>query len=258
MQGYKVLHPIGWDAFGLPAENAALKHKTNPATWTDKNIEDMKQQLKSIGLDYDWGCELATCKPEYYKWTQSIFLKLYESGLVYQKKSTVNWDPIDQTVLANEQVIDGKGWRSGANVEQKEINQWFVKITDYAERLLDDLDLLDNWPNEVKLMQKNWIGKSSGTTVRFKTNHGEDLEVYTTRVDTIFGVTFMALAIDHPLTIAASADNPQLVAFIEQCKKVENAEADLAKKDKAGIKLDIVAICPITNREILFGLQTMF
>ncbi|WP_288345988.1 class I tRNA ligase family protein, partial [uncultured Pseudoalteromonas sp.] len=193
LQGKNVMQPMGWDAFGLPAENAAIKNNTAPAKWTYENIDYMRNQLKQLGFGYDWDREIATCHPEYYKWEQWFFTKLYEKGLVYKKMSTVNWDPVDQTVLANEQVIDGRGWRSGAIVEQKEIPQWFIKITDYAQELLDDLDKLDHWPEQVKTMQRNWIGRSEGLEIEFKRADNEDtFSVYTTRPDTFMGVTYVA------------------------------------------------------------------
>ena len=193
MLGKNVLHPMGWDAFGLPAENAAIQNKTAPAPWTDQNIENMRDQLKRLGFSYDWDRELATCQPDYYKWEQWFFTKLYERGLVYKKESEVNWDPVDQTVLANEQVVDGRGWRSGALVEKKKIPQWFIKITDYAEELLSGLDDLEGWPDAVKTMQRNWIGKSVGAEVVFAVEGADDLRVFTTRPDTIYGVTYCLL-----------------------------------------------------------------
>ena len=200
MLGKNVMQPMGWDAFGLPAENAALKNNVAPAGWTYSNIDYMKQQLNSLGFGYDWKREIATCKPEYYRWEQWFFTKLYEKGLVYKKMSTVNWDPVDQTVLANEQVIDGRGWRSGALIERKEIPQWFIKITDYAEQLLNDLDKLDEWPEQVKTMQRNWIGRSEGLELHFDIEGEKDsLTVFTTRPDTLMGVSYVAIATEHPL-----------------------------------------------------------
>ncbi|MCP5161545.1 MAG: leucine--tRNA ligase [Hahellaceae bacterium] len=251
MQGKNVMQPMGWDAFGLPAENAAIKNNVAPAKWTYENIEYMKNQLKQLGFGYDWNRELATCRPEYYQWEQWFFTKLYEKGLVYKKNSTVNWDPVDQTVLANEQVVDGRGWRSGAPVEQKEIPQWFIKITDYAEELLNDLDQLDDWPEQVKTMQRNWIGRSEGVELSFKVaNTGEDLSVYTTRPDTLMGVTFVAVAAQHPLTLGAAANNAELSAFIESCKNTKVAEADMATMEKKGMPLGINAVHPITGEEV--------
>ena len=208
MLGKNVLQPMGWDAFGLPAENAAIKNKSAPAAWTYENIDYMRGQLQRLGFGYDWDRELATCRPEYYRWEQWFFTKLCEKGLVYKKMSTVNWDPVDQTVLANEQVIEGRGWRSGALVERKEIPQWFVKITAYADELLNDLDQLDGWPEQVKAMQKNWIGRSEGVELDFAIEGprgNELLRVYTTRPDTLMGVSYMAVAADHPLASAAAA-----------------------------------------------------
>ncbi|QTH64403.1 leucine--tRNA ligase [Psychrosphaera ytuae] len=251
LQGKNVMQPMGWDAFGLPAENAAIKHKTAPAKWTYENIEYMKSQLTSLGFGYDWDREVATCTPEYYRWEQWFFTKLYEKGLVYKKTATVNWDPVDQTVLANEQVIDGRGWRSGALVEQKEIPQWFIKITDYAEELLNDLDQLEGWPDTVKAMQKNWIGRSEGAEVTFPLVGSEQaLEVYTTRPDTLYGVTYVAVAAQHPIALEAADNNPELAAFIEQCKSQSVAEADMATMEKLGVDTGLKAIHPLTGEEV--------
>ncbi|ABC32027.1 leucyl-tRNA synthetase [Hahella chejuensis KCTC 2396] len=248
MQGKNVLQPMGWDAFGLPAENAALKNNVAPAKWTYENIAYMKNQLKLLGFGYDWNRELATCRPEYYKWEQWFFTRLYEKGLVYKKMSTVNWDPVDETVLANEQVIDGKGWRSGAVVERREIPQWFIKITDYAEQLLNDLDKLENWPEQVKTMQRNWINKSEGVEFHFKLkDHDGDLQVYTTRPDTIMGVTYVAIAPQHPLALEAAASNPQLAKFLDECKNTKVAEADMATMEKRGMDTGFFVIHPLTN-----------
>lgn len=254
MQGKNVLHPMGWDAFGLPAENAALKHNTAPAHWTYSNTEHMKTQLKALGFGFDWSREVTTCKPDYYKWEQWFFTRLYEKGMVYKKMSTVNWDPIDQTVLANEQVIDGRGWRSGALVERKEIPQWFIKITDYAEELLDDLDKLPNWPEQVKTMQRNWIGKSRGVEMRFDLAQpvGEHtaFEIYTTRPDTIMGVTYVSLAAEHPIAKYLAQNNSELANFIAQCKVQSVAEADMATMEKKGIDTGIKALHPITGEPV--------
>lgn len=251
MQGKNVLQPMGWDAFGLPAENAAIQHKVPPAKWTYQNIEHMKGQLQQLGLGYDWERELATCQPEYYRWEQWFFLKLYEKGLVYRKNSVVNWDPVDQTVLANEQVIDGRGWRSGALVERKEIPQWFIKITDYAEALLKDIEQLEGWPNQVRLMQKNWIGRSVGATVYFEVkDHTNKIEIFTTCPDTLLGVTFMAVAAEHPLAKEAAQSNPQMAKFIEECKHTKTAEADLATLEKHGLDTGFKAINPLNGEEI--------
>lgn len=251
MQGKNVLQPMGWDAFGLPAENAAIDNRTAPATWTYQNIDYMRQQLKSLGFGYDWSRELATCDPDYYRWEQWFFTKLFEKGLVYKKNATVNWDPVDQTVLANEQVIDGRGWRSGALVEQREIPQWFIKITAYADELLNDLDQLDGWPEQVKLMQRNWIGRSEGVEIDFDVvGQAAQLTVYTTRPDTLFGVTYMAVAAQHPLAQAAAKDNPELAAFIDTIKNNKIAEADLATIDKQGMDTGVRVIHPLTEAEI--------
>ncbi len=251
LNGKNVMQPMGWDAFGLPAENAAINHKTAPAKWTYENIDYMKNQLNSLGFGYDWNREVATCSPEYYRWEQWFFTKLYEKGLVYKKTATVNWDPVDQTVLANEQVIDGRGWRSGALVEQKEIPQWFIKITGYAEELLTDLDQLDNWPEQVKTMQKNWIGRSEGADIKFQiVGEDESLEVYTTRPDTLLGVTYVAVAGQHPLALKAAETNPKLAEFIEECKSQSVAEADMATMEKLGFDTGYKAIHPITGEEV--------
>ena len=250
MQNFNVFQPMGWDAFGLPAENAAIQNKVNPKDWTDQNIENMRTQLKSLGLSYDWSKELRTCDPKYYKWEQIIFKKFYEAGLVYRKKSLVNWDPIDQTVLANEQVIDGMGWRSGAKVELKEIDQWFIKITDYAEELLDSLENL-NWPENVKLMQKNWIGKSNGAEIKYQIlNSKEELTAFSTRPDTIFGVSFLALSPNHPISIKLGTENNEIEKFLGQCKESKAAEADMATAEKLGIDTGIKVSHPITNKEL--------
>ncbi|MEE2000256.1 leucine--tRNA ligase [Alkalimonas sp. MEB108] len=251
MQGKNVMQPMGWDAFGLPAENAAINHKTAPAKWTYENIDYMRTQLKRLGFGYDWSRELATCKPEYYRWEQWFFTKLYEKGLVYKKMSTVNWDPIDQCVLANEQVIDGRGWRSGALVEQRELAQWFIKITDYAEELLADLDQLDEWPEQVRTMQKNWIGRSEGVEITFDVaDSDQQVSVFTTRPDTLYGVTYMAVAAQHPLALQAAANNPALAAFIEECKGGKVAEAELATMEKKGMATGIYAVHPLTGAKL--------
>jgi len=254
MQGKNVLHPMGWDAFGLPAENAAIQNKTAPAKWTYSNIEYMKSQLKSLGFGFDWSREIATCKPDYYKWEQWFFTRLYEKGLVYKKMSTVNWDPIDQTVLANEQVIDGRGWRSGALVERKEIPQWFIKITDYAEELLNDLDQLPHWPEQVKTMQRNWIGKSRGVEMTFDLSSpvGEykSFDIYTTRPDTLMGVTYVSLAAEHPISHLLAKNNPALAEFIKSCKTQAVAEAEMATMEKRGMDTGIKALHPLTGEPV--------
>lgn len=251
LQGKNVMQPMGWDAFGLPAENAAIKNNTAPAKWTYENIDYMRNQLKQLGFGYDWDREIATCHPEYYKWEQWFFTKLYEKGLVYKKMSTVNWDPVDQTVLANEQVIDGRGWRSGAVVEQKEIPQWFIKITDYAQELLDDLDKLEHWPEQVKTMQRNWIGRSEGLEIDFKrADNGETFTVYTTHPDTFMGVTYVGVAAGHPIAQEAAKNNPAVAAFVEECKNTKVAEADMATMEKKGIDTGFKAIHPLTGEEV--------
>ena len=248
MQGKNVMQPMGWDAFGLPAENAAVANKSAPAKWTYANIDYMKNQLKQLGFGYDWSRELATCKPDYYRWEQWFFTQLYEKGLVYKKMSTVNWDPVDQTVLANEQVVDGRGWRSGALVEQKKIPQWFIRITDYAEELLADLDKLEDWPEQVKTMQRNWIGKSEGTELTFGLQGREDgLTVYTTRPDTLMGVSYMAVAAEHPLARAAAEHSREVAEFIDQCRNAKVAEADMATMEKKGVDTGYQAIHPLTQ-----------
>jgi leucyl-tRNA synthetase len=251
MQGKHVLQPIGWDAFGMPAENAAIKRGIPPAKWTYQNIEDMRGQFKRLGYGYDWTREVTTCKPEYYRWEQWLFTKLFEKGLVYRKNSVVNWDPVDQTVLANEQVIDGRGWRSDALVERREIPQWFMKITAYADELLDNLDRLEGWPDSVKTMQRNWIGRSEGIELSFDVqDEDEKLSVYTTRPDTLMGVTYMAVAAEHPLAQKAAATNPDLAEFIEDCKKMQAAEAALETMEKRGMPLGISAIHPISGEDV--------
>tara|TARA_Y100001936_G_scaffold62490_1_gene61559 strand:- start:2960 stop:5371 length:2412 start_codon:yes stop_codon:yes gene_type:complete len=250
MQNFNVFQPMGWDAFGLPAENAAIQNKVNPKNWTNQNIENMKNQLQSLGLSYDWSKELRTCDPSYYKWEQLIFKKFHEAGLVYRKKSLVNWDPVDKTVLANEQVIDGKGWRSGAQVELKEIDQWFIKITNYADELLESLDALD-WPENVKLMQKNWIGKSNGAEIKYQLENSEKiLTTFSTRPDTIFGVSFLALSPNHPLSIEIAENNEKVKNFLDLCKESKAAEADMAKAEKLGIDTGIKVIHPITEKKL--------
>ncbi|MCE5163007.1 leucine--tRNA ligase [Plesiomonas sp. PI-19] len=251
MQGKNVLQPIGWDAFGLPAENAAIKNKTAPAPWTYDNIEYMKNQLKMLGFGYDWKREIATCKPEYYRWEQWFFTKLYEKGLVYKKTSSVNWCPNDQTVLANEQVIEGCCWRCDTKVEQKEIPQWFIKITDYADQLLSDLDGLNEWPDMVKTMQRNWIGRSEGVDITFDIDGMDDtLTVYTTRPDTFMGVTYVGIAAGHPLAQKAAENNPELAAFINECRNTKVAEAELATMEKKGVATGLYAIHPLNGRKV--------
>lgn len=251
MRGKNVLQPMGWDAFGLPAENAAIKNNTAPAAWTYKNIDYMRTQLKSMGLGIDWSREIATCTPEYYRWEQWFFTQLYEKGLVYRKKSTVNWDPVDQTVLANEQVIDGRGWRSGALIEQREIDQWFLKITAYADELLEEINNMPGWPQQVRTMQENWIGRSEGVELEFGLQGSDSkLSVFTTRPDTLMGVTYVAVAAQHPLALQAAVSNPDLAAFIDDCKQVKVAEADMATMEKKGMATGAMAIHPLTGESV--------
>lgn len=251
MLGKNVLQPMGWDAFGLPAENAALQHKIPPAEWTYKNIDFMRNQMKRLGLGYDWSREITTCDPKYYRWEQWFFLKLLEKGLVYKKNSEVNWDPVDQTVLANEQVINGRGWRSNALVERREIPQWFFKITAYAEELLNDIDQLTGWPEQVRTIQRNWIGKSLGAEVTFSlTDSEEKLNVYTTRPDTLFGVTYLALAPQHPIVKEIAKANPEIEHFLNECKNIKVAEAEIATMEKRGLPLGMDVVHPITHEKI--------
>ena len=251
MLGKNVLQPMGWDAFGLPAENAAIKNNVPPAQWTYENINYMRTQLQALGFGYDWSREVATCHPDYYRWEQWFFIQLFKRGLVYKKTATVNWDPVDQTVLANEQVIDGRGWRSDALIERREIPQWFIKITDYAEELLTDLDKLDGWPEQVKTMQRNWIGRSEGVELQFSLqDKKENLSVFTTRPDTLMGVSYLAMAFEHPLAQAAAADNPELQRFMKEHGNTKTAEADLATMEKLGMDTGLKAIHPITGKEV--------
>ena len=246
--GHEVLHPMGWDAFGMPAENAAMEKGVHPGGWTRDNIEHMKAQLKRLGFALDWSRELATCEPDYYGHEQALFIDLYEAGLVYRKESEVNWDPVDMTVLANEQVIDGKGWRSGAEVEKRKLSQWFLKITDFAEELLEGLGSLENWPDKVRLMQENWIGKSKGLEFSFDLSNGETLPVYTTRPDTIFGASFVAVAADHPLAQGLDSDDAR--DFIALCKKGGTTAAELETAEKLGFDTGITAKHPFTGAEL--------
>ena len=249
MQGFNVFQPMGWDAFGLPAENAAIKNKVDPQSWTEQNIENMKSQLKRLGFSYDWSKELKTCDPNYFRWEQEIFTLLHKKGLVYRKKSLVNWDPVDETVLANEQVIDGKGWRSGATVELKEIDQWFLKITDYADELLTSAESLD-WPENVKSMQKNWIGKSFGSEIKFSLLNEEELTAFTTRIDTIYGVTYIAISPNHPLAQNLATDNSEINEFIKKCNATKMAEADMAKAEKLGFKTNLKVKHPFIDMNL--------
>ncbi|WP_033926544.1 leucine--tRNA ligase [Sphingomonas sp. 35-24ZXX] len=245
MQGFEVLHPMGWDAFGMPAENAAMEKGVHPGGWTRDNIAAMRKQLKRLGFALDWSRELATCEPEYYGHEQALFLDLYAAGLVYRKESAVNWDPVDQTVLANEQVIDGKGWRSGAQVERRKLSQWFLKITDFADELLEGLDTLEDWPEKVRSMQANWIGKSQGLTFSFALNgSATTIPVYSTRPDTIFGASFVAIAADHPIAQSIAAENPEAAAFIERCKAGGTTAAELETAEKLGFDTGLRALHP--------------
>ena len=250
MQGCEVLHPMGWDAFGMPAENAAMEKGVHPAGWTYQNIETMKGQLKQLGFALDWSREFATCDPEYYGHEQALFIDLFNAGLVYRKESEVNWDPVDMTVLANEQVIDGKGWRSGAEVEKRKLNQWFLKITDFADELLEGVQGLEHWPQKVRLMQENWIGKSQGLEFAFDLSNGETLPVYTTRPDTIFGASFVAVAADHPIAQGVAADSAEARDFIALCKKGGTTAAELETAEKLGFDTGITAKHPFTGEPL--------
>jgi leucyl-tRNA synthetase len=250
LKGKNVLQPMGWDAFGLPAENAAIKRNIPPAKWTYQNIAHMRTQMKALGFAFDWSREFETCDPLYYKWEQWFFTRLFRKGLVYKKAAFVNWDPVDQTVLANEQVIDGRGWRSDALVERRELAQWFVKITDYAEELLEDLDKLAGWPDKIKTMQRNWIGRSEGVEIKFQLNGAEAVSVYTTRPDTLMGVTYLAVAPQHPLAVSAAGNNPELQTFLDDCNQTKVAEADMAKQEKQGLPTGQDVIHPITGEPV--------
>jgi leucyl-tRNA synthetase len=251
MRGRNVLQPMGWDAFGLPAENAAIERRVAPAEWTYANIEHMRAQLKRLGFGYDWGRELATCRPDYYRWEQWFFLELFRKGLVYKKTALVNWDPVDQTVLANEQVIDGKGWRSGATVERRLIPQWFLRITDYAEELLAGLDALEGWPEAVCTMQRHWIGRSQGVEAYFEIpERATTLCVFTTRPDTLMGVTYLAVAAEHPLAVEAAAGDPKLRAFLDECRRSGTSEAVLETMEKAGLPLGLEALHPVSGERL--------
>src|SRR5207253_1054672 len=248
MTGHEVLHPMGWDAFGMPAENAAMEKKVHPGAWTRSNIATMRAQLKRLGFALDWSRELATCDPDYYGQEQALFLDLFAAGLVYRKQSEVNWDPVDMTVLANEQVIDGKGWRSGAQVDRRKLSQWFLKITDFAEELLDGLQTLDEWPEKVRVMQENWIGKSRGLQFRFRLVESVDsidsVEVFTTRPDTIFGASFVAVAPDHPLATAAAAQDPKAAQFIAECQRRGTSLAEIETQEKKGYRTSLEVVHP--------------
>ena len=239
-KGFNVLHPMGWDAFGMPAENAAMENNIHPGTWTYKNIDEMKAQLKPMGLSIDWSREFATCDKTYYKHQQELFIDMLEQDLAYRKKSLVNWDPVDKTVLANEQVENGKGWRSGAEIEKRELTQWFFKISDYAQELLESLDNLPNWPEKVKTMQKNWIGRSEGASIMFSLEnspHLDKLEVFTTRPDTIFGMSFCAISPNHPLAKALAKNNESIKLFLEECNSLSTDQASLEKLEKRELRL---------------------
>ena len=255
-QGYNVLHPMGWDAFGLPAENAAIQNNSHPEAWTLANIKTMRDQLKMIGLSYDWSRELATCLPDYYKHEQLFFLKFLEAGLAYRKEAEVNWDPVDNTVLANEQVIDGRGWRSGAIVERRKLSQWFLRISDFSEDLLAGLDTLQQWPEKVRLMQEKWIGKSQGATLKLSVVGGqrsETLDIYTTRPDTIFGMSFCAIAPQHPLVtelLSLTADRRPLETFLSECNQLGTSEEAIEKAEKKGFDTGLKIKHPFEDREV--------
>ena len=261
LKQFNVLHPMGWDSFGMPAENAAKQNKLDPKTWTNQNISTMKSQLKKLGLSIDWDREISTCSSDYYKHQQKFFLDLYDKGLVYRKENYVNWDPVDQTVLANEQVIDGKGWRSGAPVERKKLNQWFFNISKFSEELLSDLDTLDEWPNKVKVMQKNWIGKSLGCEINFKLVKNEkisEIKCFSTRPDTLFGLSFLALSVDHPLSKFYENDE-NFIKFKNECSKTGTTEESIASAEKIGFKTELLAINPlIMKKKYLYILQILF
>lgn len=251
MLGKNVMQPIGWDAFGLPAENAAIKNNIAPAAWTRDNIKHLREQMKQMGFAYDWSREITTCDPEFYRWEQWFFLRLFKKGLAYKKNAEVNWDPVDQTVLANEQVVEGRGWRSGAVVERKEIPQWFLKITSYAQELLNDLDKLEHWPHQVKTMQRNWIGRSEGVEIHFTLKEQQEtLTIFTTRPDTLYGVTYIAIAPQHPLTKKLAEHDSELKKFIEECRNIKVAEAEIATMEKRGMPLGLTVKHPLTGQGI--------
>ena len=251
-KGFNVLHPMGWDAFGLPAENAAIERGIHPGKWTIENISSMRAQLKTMGLSYDWDREVTTCSPDYYRHEQKMFLDFLKAGLAYRKKSWVNWDPVEHTVLANEQVVDGKGWRSGAPVERRQLSQWFLSISDYAEELLAAIEKLDKWPDRVRLMQHNWIGRSEGAEVHFNIEKTDQkIEVFTTRPDTLYGASFIALSAQHPLARYWQADNPELQAFIAECASLGTSEAAIEKAEKKGFFTGYHAAHPIIDGKIL-------
>jgi len=250
MQGFNVLHPMGWDSFGMPAENAARLNNLDPKSWTEKNISTMKEQLKRLGLSIDWDREISTCSEKYYKHQQKFFLELYDKGLVYRKENYVNWDPVDETVLANEQVIDGKGWRSGALVERKKLNQWFFNISKFSQNLLDGLDKLPSWPNKVKTMQKNWIGKSFGCEITFKiigNSEVDEIKCFTTRPDTLYGFSFLAVSIDHPLS-KFYEKNDDFLKFKKESSKTGTTEEAIAQAEKIGFKTELFAVNPLNEK----------
>ena len=250
LEGYNVLHPMGWDSFGMPAENAARQNNLSPKQWTESNIATMRMQLKKLGLSIDWDREISTCSPDYYKHQQEFFLELYDKGLVYRKEQYVNWDPVDQTVLANEQVIDGKGWRSGAVVERRKLNQWFFNITKFSSELLDGLEKLDEWPNKVKVMQKNWVGKSFGCEVKFNIENSKNISsisCFTTRPDTLFGMSFLAVSIDHPLSKFYEQDE-KFLEFKKKCSMTGTTEESIANAEKIGFKTELIAINPLDEK----------
>jgi leucyl-tRNA synthetase len=249
LMGYNVIYPFGWDAFGLPAENAAMESKSHPATWTYQNIDFMKKQVKAMGFSHDWNREIATCSPEYYKHEQKMFIDFFNAGLAYRKESMVNWDPIDQTVLSNEQVVDGKGWRSGAVVEKKKLNQWCFAITKYTEELLADLDTLTGWPEKVRTMQREWIGKSDGAIVNFTTEDGVKMPIFTTRPDTLFGASFVAISPFHPL-INTLPQSQIIKDFVDECKKGGVSELEIANKEKLGLFAGLYCINPLNNEKL--------
>ena len=251
---YNVLHPMGWDSFGMPAENAAIENNLNPKAWTEKNILNMKKQLKSIGLAIDWNREISTCDERYYKHQQKLFIDLFRAGFIYKKDSFVNWDPVDKTVLANEQVIDGKGWRSGAEVERKKLSQWFLKISDFSKDLYDDLKKLEDWPEKVKTMQKNWIGLSHGAEINFNVDNEDiNISVYTTRPETIFGATFIALSVEHDLS-ELYKERPEFQEFLKNCRKIEARKGD----EKLSFKTNFFVKHPFKKKIFLFFSQTIF
>ena len=249
-QGYNVLHPMGWDAFGLPAENAAIEKKTHPKKWTYENIDNMRSEIKRLGFSYDWSKEIATCDPQYYKHQQKIFLDFLKNDIAYRKESVVNWDPVDQTVLSNEQVIDGRGWRSDALVERKKLTQWFIRITDYSEDLIESLKKLDHWPEHVKLMQDKWIGKSQGANVKFRIKDSDEfVEIFTTLPETLFGASFCAISFDHPIALNLAKTNTNLKKFIDDCNHSGTSEEEINKNEKLGINTGLIVLNPLDPKK---------